>query len=576
MPEPRSDQADAAPGASAGEANRLSLLQRTLVALLIVVHISCGAHAAWVQTVTHDEIWHLPVGLLTWRTGRFDFDVLNPPLTRVWAAIPVALAGVSADDGVDATDIANQFVDTHDDYHRWYVAGRLMNLLLSVATGLFLCRWATVWFGGMGGVIAAALYFTCPNLIAHGSLVTPDLGLSLGWLLTLWLLSRWRQRGSMSYAAAIGLVLGLTQATKFTAILLYPWVGLFGLLTAFSGGQSDRRWRWLSSRAVVVLLVSLFAWNAAYLFRGTGASLAELAPQSSSLQRLRDSHPWLGNCPLPLPIDYLRGLDRQRAVMEQQHPIFLNDRWSVTGFPDYFLRTLQYKLPHILQVLSLVGLLILLLSGRTERPAGRLLILFGPALSLLVVASGSSMQLGVRYILPVLPVLMLLAAALGPRLEHRPRSVKWPLTAVLLMICGMSLRYQPHHIAYFNELAGGPVGGRHHLLDSNLDWGQDLYLVREFMDAHQLQKIGLVYFGTLPPRRLGIDYEISPGFRPQPGWHAVSVNYVMGRPHLLREPDDTMRPADLQEFAYFRVFEPAARLGGSIDVYHIPEFGPTR
>ena len=574
MPEPRTAEAAPAPAPPLSTIQRLSLAQRGILATLVCVHLACGVQAALVQTVTHDEIWHLPVGLLTWRTGRFDFDVLNPPLTRVWSAIPAALAGISVAEGVDATDIANKFVDSHDDYHRWYVAGRVMNLLLSVAIGLLLCRWAVDWFGAMGGIVAAALYFTCPNCVAHGALVTPDLGLTLGWLATLRLLSLWPQRRTPGYAAVIGLVLGLTQAAKFTAILLYPWVAVFGLLTALR--EVHGRWRWIASRAVIVLLVSLFAWNAAYLFRGVGTSLAELQPQSGSLQRLRDSSGWLARCPLPLPVDYLRGLDRQRAVMEQQHPVFLNDRWSVVGFPDYFLRSLQYKLPHILQVLSGAGLLMLLLRGRAQRPAGSLLILLGPALSLLVVASSSSMQLGVRYILPVLPALMLLAGALGPRLEQRSPTVWWSLATALLLICATSLRYQPHHIAYFNELAGGPVGGRHHLLDSNLDWGQDLYLVREFMDAHQLQKIGLVYFGTMPPSRLGIDYDISPGFRPQPGWHAVSVNYVMGRPHLLREPDDTMRPADLQEFGYFRAFEAVARLGYSIDVYHIPALGTSR
>ena len=73
----------------------MTVRQRSLLALLVAVHVACGWHAAVRQTVTHDEFWHLPVGLLHWRTGKFDHDVLNPPLTRLWSALPAALAGVA-------------------------------------------------------------------------------------------------------------------------------------------------------------------------------------------------------------------------------------------------------------------------------------------------------------------------------------------------------------------------------------------------------------------------------------------------------------------------------------------------
>ena len=108
-----------------------------------------------------------------------------------------------------------------------------------------------------------------------------------------------------------------------------------------------------------------------------------------------------------------------------------------------------------------------------------------------------------------------------------------------------------------------------HLLDSNIDWGQDLLLLREFMDSENLDDIGLVYFGTVPPSADNIPYHIPPPWRAEPGWYAVSVNFVMGRPHQIRQPDGQHRAVDFNEFGYFRQFEPIATLGGSIDVYHI-------
>lgn len=184
------------------------------------------------------------------------------------------------------------------------------------------------------------------------------------------------------------------------------------------------------------------------------------------------------------------------------------------------------------------------------------------------------MQLGVRYILPLLPLLMLYGAGACAWIAGWPRL---PAIVLVVLACGASLRFHPHHLAYFNEFAGGPAGGREHLLDSNIDWGQDLNLVRDFMRDHNLPTIGLAYFGTLHPQDLGIEYSVPPGYTPKtagtfrlpPGWYAVSVNFVMGRPHLIHTPDGRDPPVDINEFGYFRQLEPVARLGYSIDVYHV-------
>jgi hypothetical protein len=49
---------------------------------------------------------------------------------------------------------------------------------------------------------------------------------------------------------------------------------------------------------------------------------------------------------------------------------------------------------------------------------------------------------------------------------------------------GSSLWYYPHSLSYFNELVGGPMGGPKHLLDSNIDWGQDLFYLKDWLDAN--------------------------------------------------------------------------------------------
>lgn len=559
--------------------------------LLLALHAALGLHTAASKSITHDELWHLPIGLINLTQQRFGADNLNPPLTRMWAALPLAATGVRGDTEATGPAAGSRFIDTHrGDFQKWYVWGRVFNLALSVATGWLLARWARELWGTAAQLGAALLYVTCPNVLAHASIVTPDAGLILGCLASLYLFWRWTERGTWRMAVALGVVLGLTQATKYTAVLLYPVLGAVCevvLIAARRGAGSVRRepdlpqisvrtMRWQFPAAIVI---SLLVLNAVYLFHGTGRRLGDYAFQSRALAGVKEALGVLSWLPLPFASDYLEGLDAQRAIMEGQHPVFLDGQWSVTGFPDYYPKTLLYKLPHPLQLLAVMGLLAAFAVRRLRIPA-RVHVLIGlTAMVLLGTAATTSMQLGVRYILPLLPLLMLYGGAACAWIGGWPRVMRVAAATAIVVACGASLRFHPHHLAYFNEYAGGPIGGREHLVDSNIDWGQDLNLVRDFMREHNLPTIGLAYFGTLHPQDLGIEYSVPPGytrktagtFRLPPGWYAVSVNFVMGRPHLVHTPDGRDPAVDINEFGYFRQFEPVARLGYSIDVYHVEQ-----
>ena len=257
--------------------------------------------------------------------------------------------------------------------------------------------------------------------------------------------------------------------------------------------------------------------------------------------------------------------------MEQKHPVFLDGQWSEDGIPHYYLWGLLYKLPHPLQLLALATLLWLVLAGRSgRRPLLQIVILL-PAVAMIAMAESSPMQLGIRYVLPAIPFFILFASQSVRWLDYRTFPFRTLTIVVLAGWMLFSVRYHPHHLAYFNELAGGPLGGREHLLDSNLDWGQDLGGLKEYLDKQGIGEIGLAYFGTVPPKALGISYHIPPSPIPRPGRYAVSVNFEHGRPHWVRTPQNEIRPVDIGQFAYFRFFQPVARIGYSIDVFELTQ-----
>jgi hypothetical protein len=134
----------------------------------------------------------------------------------------------------------------------------------------------------------------------------------------------------------------------------------------------------------------------------------------------------------------------------------------------------------------------------------------------------------------------------------------------------LSVRYHPHHLAYFNELAGGPLGGRKHLLDSNLDWGQDLQGLKQYLDAQHFGEIGVAYFGGIPPGLIGIPHHSVPAHIPQPGIYAISTSFSEGRPLLIYRPNGKL-DFDFYAFSYFSFseFQPLAQIGYSIEVFNL-------
>jgi len=197
------------------------------------------------------------------------------------------------------------------------------------------------------------------------------------------------------------------------------------------------------------------------------------------------------------------------------------------------------------------------------------LLMLVPVALLLAAGSFTRMQLGIRYVLPAFPLLCCFAGQ-GARWINFAR---WPwrsgvlVAAMVLAPC--SLRYHPHYLPYFNELSGGPEEGRLHLVDSNLDWGQDLDRLRELLRRRGIPIVGLAYFGTVPPADRGIAYQLPPAGQPAPGVYAISVNFVQGRPFMLRTPEGGLHAAGLDDYGYFRFFEPVDRAGWSILVYQI-------
>jgi hypothetical protein len=552
-----------------------------VLAFLVAGHLALGVHCACSYSVTHDEYWHLPAGLSIFKTGRFDADNLNPPLSRIWSAIPLALAGIPMGEPAtpnDSTALGDHFLDANlSRYHVLYAWGRCMNLAWSVLAGILIAEWGRKLFSPAAGLIGASLWFCCPVVLSNAALVTPDLCTAFFFLATTYAAWRFAREPGFRLALMVGALLGLSQLAKFTCVVLYPAVVAAWVAVRVRAGIVPVTWRQFAARWGTVFAVSLLVLNAGYLFRGTMRPLSAYRFASSNLQAIANLTEPVAGLWVPAPSDYVVGFDRQRSIMEAKHPIYLDGELvSGVGFRDYYLRACAYKWPHATQALVLTALAALAFASSSRRLWRTHAVVLFPAVLTIGIASISPMQLGIRYILPAFPLIYLFTGHVGTWF-HRPRALlqkMWVAVCVPGLLLG--LRYHPHHLAYFNELSGGPLAGPTHLLDSNIDWGQDLGELQAYLRAQPVDSLALAYFGMLPPGRLGFQYHFPPALKElrgmggiPPGWYAVSVNFVQGRPHTIRDANGAIRAVGPMEFGYFQSMKPVARIGWSINVYRV-------
>lgn len=545
------------------------------VALLLAVFAVLCLQGALRDSPTVDEFAHLPAGYWTLKTGHFELFPLNPPLVKILSALPLLILDPVID---TISPVANtgwfpwafgtDFMEQNQPvYDRIFLLGRLP----VVALGMLLCLLAFLWarelYGNEAGLVALFLLAFCPSLIAHAHLATTDVGFAAFAVLALWTFHRFMVGPTWAWLAVCGVALGLAQLAKMSALLLYPiFVSL--AVIAFVRSPLPRRWIRGGGSLGAIFLISLLVLDAGYLFQGVGRTLGEYRFESKALRAAASALP--DDLPVPLPSAYLQGLDALQLINDTgEFPEYLFGRWSREGSPAYYLVSIVFKTPLPL----LLAFLAAPFARRKDAPPGEV-FLWLPALALFAWFSFfSSVHYGIRYVLPVVPLLTIWSARLVPWLKERSRLLRGTGAALLAVYPLSVLLVTPDTISYFNLLAGGR--GDEILLDSNLDWGQGLKRVRAYMDREEIDEIGLAYFGHVDPAIYGIRWQFPkrPVGRADPNRHglvAVSANFLHGYPYATYA-EGRIVPVPPGAFTWIGSFPRVADLGGGIFVYDVKD-----
>ena len=578
-----------------------------VASLLLCLTFGSQVMSARLKSATYDEQGYIARGYAYVKLGDLHIRIGTPILLNALNALPLlSLPSVRLPvdhpswPGTDFHPIGSQFMwRVNDNADQILFLARVPTMMLTLLLVVFCYRWARELFGPWGGLLTLVLCACDPNLIAHGRLATTDLGsTALLFIATYWL---WRllRRPTWTHVVATGVFFGLAQASKFSALVFGPIFALLFLWRAFVprsyvfptflhrfliGNRVTQGW-WgrvggLLVTGKLVLVFAFIALWAVYGFevRPIPGATSWPVPAASHLEQFLDIS------------GRLTGEEGRQAQGFLMGDLYVGGRWQ------YFIVAFLLKTP-IPTLTLLAGAVVLSLRKRIGSDAW---VLWLPPLIFFSFSLTSELNLGYRYILPVLPFALVLAGRMGQWLAQglaqacpvpercfaKPgRRAEGQRRALLLAassaLVGWSLwsvvAIYPDYLAFFNELAGGPDNGWRFLVDSNIDWGPDLQGLKRWMDDRGVERVKLGYVGEALPPYYGIEFDPLPSFPdrwehplhhdlyaadPAPGLYAISVNLIQGR-----------NLADADTYAWFREREPRDKVGYSIFIYDVPHRG---
>jgi len=517
--------------------------ERRSRAILAVILLVAGVRVAstWPMfSETIDESSHVATGMEWLEKGVYNGEPQHPPLARVATAIGPYLAGIRL-----SPEVWNYADEGTELLHRGpYV--RILSLARAGILPFFLLSIVVVWAyarflaGDVAATLAALLYSNLPPVLAHAGLATTDMAATAGIAASLFFLTRCLSNPSRWNAILLGLATAVAVTSKFSALLFLPVAGLVIIAVTF---RRDRR---LVSCALIAAATCLLSMWAVFRFTfepltGGHHDLVRLWVESKpSLSAIA---PHIRRIALPMP-QLFSGIAQMLLHNAAGHSAYLLGELRSTGWWSYFPIAIAVKTPIVFLLLALLSPLLLLRRGRT------LLAPFLAALAIVVACFPVSINIGIRHVLPIYPLLAVSAACALASLWPARRAA---IAGLLLIELFVSLRAHPDYLAYFNAFAGKEPGRI--LVDSNLDWGQDLLRLERVARDRKIDAVQLSYFGSADVEQHALPVVLPLDVaQPSPGWVAVSETnaqfFRANHPWIDRQPYE--------------------RIGRSIRLYRIP------
>jgi len=481
---------------------------------------------------TSDEPAHIAAGMELLDRGTFTYEQQHPPSARLAVALGPYLLGVRSYGADNIGDEGLAILYTSGDYLHTLRAARLGVLPFFVALVSITWVWAHRHFGTIAGAVTALILVTTPPLLAHAGLATTDIPVAAAFVAALFAFMRWLENPIASRAAILGAATALAITAKLSALAFLPVCFVITLALRWRS-ERDRSSPFSVSRNFPSTLAAGMAAFGVVVWVVYGCPADALQP----FQQL-----WAG----------VQELVQHNA---RGHDSFFCGQVNHEGHWLFFPTVLLVKTPLPFLLLSGVGLLIVL--GRHRRE-WRYVVPLASVVAILAVAITSRIRLGVRYILPLYPMLAMVAGIGAGCLFMQPMKGRLVLAVLIIIQLTIAATNFPNYLAYFNVLAG--TEPERLLVDSDLDWGQDINRVASDLRTRGIGRVFAALQGNADLSRHGF---------PAHGdldWHQRATGWIVIS--LTQWAFGTNRPP-FDGYAWLKAFEPVATIGKTVRLYYV-------
>jgi hypothetical protein len=458
------------------------------------------------ESLTFDEDDHMFAGYMMWKAADYGLNPEHPPLVKLLATVPILRENLWVPPPLEHQFFKSEaYLNGRDwlarndgDRQHLVFKMRASAELLALGLCLLVLLAAREWFGDAAGLIALALVVFDPNVLAHSALVTTDIGVSCFFVGAIWTFYRFATRPTLVRLLVAGVATGLLLATKHSGILIGP---MFVCLIAWEvvtapGAARKRTALRLAGGFFAIVVVSVLVLWSFYGFRYSArpagmAFSTSVAAYAAPLPHWESAGVFAVSRLHLLPESYLVGL--------------IDVKLAAAGYPAFLLGKVYphgqwYYFPFVILIKTTLGLLVLLALGTFAAVTGKLtrrrelVYAVVPPVIYLAVAMMSGMNIGARHLLPMYAFAIVFAAGATVALAGMDR--RWAIlcSGLIAVHIVSSLLVFPTEIAYANEAWGGPRNLHNLLSDANVDWGQQLYQVKQWQDGHPSQECWFAYF----------------------------------------------------------------------------------
>lgn len=560
------------------------LIAGAIFGIMIFILINCALS----DSGTVDEIAHIPSGYSYVKYHDYRLNPEHPPLAKALSGIPLSFMKIN---GFKQDWSWAQINQWEAGWHFIYEMGnspdliifwsRLPMVLLTLLLGLTILVWATKWYGKKIGLLALLLYAFYPDVLGHGHLVTTDIAAAFGFVITIMAFDKLMEKRSWANIAWASLAFGIAQLLKFSSFLLFAILLILVIYRAYLDRDKENVfWKKFKEYFKSYLLVCIFSLVVVWLVYipfvwNTPASIehqvieTNLLPNEHKTEILRNFLHHFESNPISRAVGhYILGIFMVIGRVSGGNATYIMGHLSEKSISWFFPMAYLIKTPvPILIMLLWAFVSLLVFRSKNKRDAWENALILTPIFVYWAFTLKGSLNIGIRHLMPTVPfVIMLIVKNLSRYLE-KVVILSWQTIwiAILLIWYVMGVVwYYPQYIAYFNFFV--PRDNRYqYLVDSSLDWGQDLYRLRDYINENEIDSIKIDYFGGSVPKYYIPQYqEWHSAYGPTTGWLAVSATYFQSS-KLYGPKEGTW------SYQWLENREPEAIIGGSILVYHITQ-----